>query len=396
MRKFWCALVLSGIFSVAAGAPRAAADQAFLQDGSLLVGTVKQFAEGALKIETSFGGELTVPADQLAGLSTEGAFVVRLNSGEIMTGSLHFADGAQGIALDQNEHAPLALGDVASIVPEGQELPPVEEAPAEAPPEEPKASWSGRAELGLNGHSGNKERFDARLGIDVQRTTELTRLTLYLKGQYAESNSERSANEMMGGARLEYDFSERTYVFGKIDLEYDEFENLDLRTTLTGGFGHFFIQREKVELKGWAGVGYEHELFDQDDVEGSGDIAATTSIETAVRDAVRLAVRDEIVRLFEGGSEDTTMSEVVVELGYNYRHDFHKNFRFEHGLTYYPAIDDPTRDYRLAVETALEFPLGKDPDWTLRTGVRHEYDAMPQEGVDELDTTYYLNLGYNF
>jgi len=379
--------------------PSALADQAYLQDGSLLVGSVLGVADGALKLETGFGGELAIPWAQVSGLATDGVYVVQLHSGAQVAGVFRVVDGAPMVYPSAEEGVPLALVEVAAIWPEGQEpaaaAPPAEEAaPAEEPA--PKASWTGRAELGLNGQSGNKERFDVRGGFDLNRKTDLTRLNLYLKGDYAETNSLRSTNEVMAGARLEYDFSERTYVFGKIDLEYDEFENLDLRTTLTGGLGHFFVKREKIELKGWLGAGYEYEKFDENDEE-LAEIAASTDIRMLIRDGVERFVREELMRQFiGGGEEDSSMSDAVVELGYNYRQDLRKNFRFKHALTYYPSVDDPAKEYRLAADTALEFPLGKDPDWTLRTGIRHEYDNSPQIDVDRLDTTYYLNLGFNW
>ena len=82
----------------------------------------------------------------------------------------------------------------------------------------------------------------------------------------------------------------------------------------------------------------------------------------------------------------------MVELGYSFR----KDFRFKNGITYYPSVNDPFQDYRLSADTSLEFPLGKDPDWTLRTGVHHEYSSTPRQGIDSLDATYYLNLGYSW
>ena len=398
LRCFFLAVAV-GLLAVSGS--RASADQVFLKDGSVLVGTVGGAAEGALTMSTTFSEALPIPWEHVSGLATSGAFVVRMQSGALVSGTLHVTEGAQFVQVSAEETVPLAIAEVGALWPFGQEAPaptPAEAPAAEAPAVEepaPKATWTGRAELGLNGQSGNKERFDARGGFDLNRKTEKTRLNLYLKGQYAETNSLRSTSEVMAGTRLEVDFTDRTYVFGKVDLEYDEFENLDLRTTLTAGLGHFFVKREKIELKGWAGAGYEHEIFDEVEGMSPDGLAPGATVEMAVREAVRQYVRAALLRQLDG-KEDTTMSEAVVELGYNYRQDIRKNFRFNHALTYYPSIDDPSKDYRLAADTAIEFPLGKDPDWTLRTGVRHEYDAMPQANVDNLDTTYYLNLGYNW
>lgn len=389
MRLKWrVPALVAGLCSVLGLA--AAADQAFLKDGSILVGSIHGLAEGKLRVETSFGGELAIPWDQVTGISTEGALVVGLASGARVTGVLNAADGQQFVhGIDLGE-TPLVLVDVITIWPEGQEPAPkaAEPAPAPAPPA-PKPPWTGRAELGLNGQSGNKDRIDIRGGIDLNRKYEARRINLYLKGQYSETNSARSANEIMGGTRLEFDFSERTYVFGKLDLEYDEFEDLDLRATLTAGMGHFFVKREKLELKGWAGAGFEYEAFDR---KAEAAIPASANFEAALREALHRA----LYQRFQDTGGGAIQSNTVVELGYAFRQDVKKNFRFKHGLAYYPSVSDSFGEYRLAADTALEFPLGKDPDWTMRTGVRHEYDSAPREGVDTLDTTYYLNLGYNW
>lgn len=396
MRIPCCVLTLLG--SLLCGwTQQVVADQAFLKDGSVLNGSVKELADGELRFDTSFSGDLAIPWEQVTGLSTDGAVAVNLASGDRVVGVLSSVDGQQFVLGTALGDVAVPLAEVTGIWPDGQ-APAVDEASVAAmkaeyeqqieeiknQPLQLKHVWSGRAELGVTGQSGNKERVDVRGGIDMTRASDRDRLNLYLRGQYAEANSERSANEVMGGARLEVDFTERTYVFGNIDLEFDEFEDLDLRATLTGGLGHFFIKRETLELKGWIGAGYEHETFEK----RPAPLPEPSNFEEALRQA--------LIRSREDPNDATSEDEAVVELGYSYRQDFWKNYRFKHGLTYYPAISDPGSEYRLAADTSLEFPLGKDPDWTLRTGVRHEYDSNPREEIDRLDTTYYLNLGYNW
>lgn len=411
-----------------------AADQVKLKDGTVLLGSVVGMADGVLHFEASFGGTVAMPWAQVTGLQSETSAVVTMKDGKPVTGTLSLAGGVQQIKGGKAGDTPLKLGEIVSIAVDGKTLPSADDnaapekaemakadvaAPAPAPAAEAAApaaapesvapeaaaapalapatpapqpaegkTWAGRAELGLNGQTGNKERFDVRAGIDVNRKSEGSRLNLYLKGQYAETNSERSANEVMGGTRAEWDISERTYVFGKLDLEHDEFEDLEVRATVTTGLGHFFVKREKLELKGWLGAGYEHETFKKDPEPVPDDLPKPTTLEESIRQILLITRQDDTIT--------TTTDEVVAEAGYSYQQNFKKNFRFKHGITYYPSVDDPFSQYRVTADTSMEFPVGKEPDWTVRAGVRNEYDAAPQEDVDKLDTTYYLNLGYNF
>jgi putative salt-induced outer membrane protein YdiY len=375
-----CTMIASGI---------ASSDEVFLKDGSLLVGTLQGFSDGILRVDTTYAGKLSIPWEHVDGISTQNVFLVNAKDGNSRSGTLNTIDGKQYFQEPSKAQIPLGLKNVTSIKPPSQS--PKDDTDTVAPgtesgdnPAPPEKHWSGRAEFGLNGQSGNKERVDIRLGIDLNRKLRLGRLNVYLKGQYAETNSEKSANEVLGGTRIEVDFSERTYAFGKVDFEYDEFEDLDLRTTLTVGLGHFFIKREKMELKGWVGAGYEYEQFTRD----PEPTPRPTTAEELVRQVLLDALLDK--------DYTSTESSGVVEIGYNFRKDVKHNFRLKHGVTFYPSLNDPTSEYRFTADTALEFPLGKEPDWTLRAGVRNDYDAMPEVGIDKLDTTYYLNLGYNW
>lgn len=441
MRNLARLLLLSGaaLFS----ALLSTADEVKLKDGTVLIGTLDGLSEGKLQFEASFGGAVSIPWGQVTSVTTEENVTVTLKDGKSVTGTFAVGKGGQRLSGGKSGDAALALADVTAIVAEGHTPPAAKEtdtaktgkpapaatdaaaatpAPAAATPtatadaEVAKAVaaagdaaaksapaplpatpaampvegkiWAGRAEVGLNGQSGNKERFDVRASVDVNRKVELWRLNLYLKGQYAETNSERSANEIIGGTRAEVNLSERTYVFGKVDLEHDEFEDLEVRATLTTGFGHYFVKREKLELKGWLGAGYEHERFKKDPLPVPADLPTPTTLAESIRQILLITRQNESII--------TTTDEVVAEAGYSYQQDFKKNFRFKHGITYYPSVDSPLSQYRIAADTAMEFPVGTAKDWTIRTGVRNEYDASPQEGVDRLDTTYYLNLGYNW
>ncbi|NLF29602.1 MAG: DUF481 domain-containing protein, partial [Planctomycetes bacterium] len=212
--------------------------------------------------------------------------------------------------------------------------------------------WTAEFETGISGQTGNSEEVNVNARVGLFYKTPRERFKLYARQRYAQDDGERSVNEALGGAGLEVDITGRWFAFGGVELEFDEFEDLDLRTTVTGGLGYFILRREGHQLKTRAGVGYEHESFD----------------------------------------DGTSMDDAVAEVGVEYFKQINDRLRFVHGTTWFPtfaAVDD----YRLVMENALEIDLNHTRTVKLRAGARNEYDSLPQPGVERLDTFYFLNLG---
>jgi len=366
----------------------AAADRVHLSDGSELVGTITRMDEAELVMDTAFAEGLTLPADQIEHLSTDDKITVALSTGDRVVGRLTVRDGRQ-VLTDTTFGEVTLAGErrITGLWPTGEPTPESAEqreqlqaelaeaeaeheaevravrqrsaeriAELEAEREQLLDPWSGRFAFGLNGDTGNEERFNFRGEVSAKREIENERLFLRAGGRFSEENSERTKNEVLGSALLERDISERFFLFGKGGAEFDEFENLDLRTTLTGGLGYFVIREEAHEFKVRGGAGFQHESFD----------------------------------------DGTSESQGTLEFGYDYRIDLNENLRFTQALTYYPLLDDPISDYRLEVETAGELPISADEAWKLRAGMRNNYDAMPQDDVERLDTYYFLDLVYDW
>ena len=339
------------------------ADEVYLSDGSKIVGQIVSQVEGNLTIVTEHAGELTIDASAITGFAADRAMNVQLESGDRITGTPTLdAEGQQFVSSE-------ALGRVA--VPADTQVTAMWEAGTPSPVlaaqrsqvealeaeiEQFRNPWSSRLELGLSGSTGNNERLSLNARVSAKREVENERLYLSASGFYSEENNARTKNEILGEARLERDISDRFFVYGKGGLEYDEFENLDLRSTLTAGLGYFVIKEGHHEFKLRGGVGYQHETF----------------------------------------ADGTNDDDVILDLGYDYRIDLNSYLRFTQSLTFYPSLEDPASDYRLMVETAGEVPLSGDEAWKLRMGVKNDYDAQPRPGIERLDTTYFLNLAYDF
>jgi hypothetical protein len=74
-------------------------------------------------------------------------------------------------------------------------------------------------------------------------------------------------NRLLGRARLDRDLSERTFAFGQVTAEYDEIQNLSLRTDPVVGVGYRFVDREKLMISGRSGPGYVYQRYFGGDTE---------------------------------------------------------------------------------------------------------------------------------
>ena len=68
-------------------------------------------------------------------------------------------------------------------------------------------------------------------------------------------------NRILGRTRLDRDLSNRTFLFGQVSAEYDEIQNLSLRTDPVAGGGYRFVNREKLMIAGRTGPGYVHQRY---------------------------------------------------------------------------------------------------------------------------------------
>ena len=362
----------------------AVADQVSINDGSILTGEVTGLYEGVLGIETSFAGVLEFPADQVAGIRTDMPMIIETKNGERISGTMAYdAQSGQRIFSKTFGTVEISMTDLDAIwqrngagpelvalrktqeeqkkaMAEMQEKHEAELAELKVKEEtaEEKADkvWSGRVKFGFAGSDGNTEETKLDGKVVAERKTDFDRLKLSLQGRYEKTDGEETKNETKGEARLERDINDRLFAFGAIGLEQDKFEDVDLRTDLTGGLGYFLIKKDSHELKPRLGVGYEVTAY---------------------------------------GSAPTT-KEVVLSAGYDYRIDMFEKLRFTHSLTYLPVFDDIAEDYRIDSDAELAYPIDDGKLWSVELGLRNQYDSMPAADVKKLDTYYSLGLARKF
>lgn len=344
-------LMAVGIWLVAADS--APADTVHTTDGSRFVGTIEQMSGGKLVMVTEIAGRLVIDASKIVAVATDRAINVEFASGDRLVGTVEVSDDLSTSTVHTAFGDILVTADqITSIWPEGTQSPDLlaVKAEAEAQVEAMRPDWTMTLEAGGNATDGNTDTLQAHGRLDIIRKTPNDLLNLYLAAQYYEQNDRRSTNEYRGGVRFENSITDRWFWYVRTELEFDEFEDLDLRATAAAGGGYYWLKQPDHELKTSLGIGYRHESYDT----GRTDNAA------------------------------------VLDLGLNYRHDIAEWVHFTHAAVYSPDFLE-FNDYRLDLDTALVFPMQHER-WKLKLGVRNEYNSRPQPGFDRLDNTYYTSV----
>ncbi|MEN8149275.1 MAG: DUF481 domain-containing protein [Planctomycetota bacterium] len=107
--------------------------------------------------------------------------------------------------------------------------------------------WEIQLDLGAYYTTGNTETRGAALRFNAKRETADTIASAMASYIYSEDRGIRSGNEAIIGLRHDWKFGEDDwYAFAGLNLERDEFENLDLRAQFYGGVGTWL---EKTEVR---------------------------------------------------------------------------------------------------------------------------------------------------
>lgn len=218
--------------------------------------------------------------------------------------------------------------------------------------------WDGSFSLGFSTARASSDTLNLDTGLTLTRSKGPH--TLLFRTRYSletdrEAGQERRklTNEITGLLRNTYDLSERRYVWGSTDAEYDETEALSLRLVPQTGLGYFLVKREKLRLFAESGPGYVYERF------FGGD-------------------RNEYPTVKIGGGS-------WLDLGFG---------TWQTLVEYLPALDDWVDDYLLRGESTLKMPI--TDVISFKTTLIDTYDNTPAEGEERNEFEAILGLAFDF
>ncbi len=227
--------------------PSALADQVVLKNGDRLTGKILESDQKKLVIESEFAGTVNVQWDAVDQITSEGALHLTLKDTQRVVGSVRPADGGFQVETEQTGTVRVnkeAIETIRSPARQAAYLAEVERL------RNPGLGdlWSGNADAGLSLSKGNSDTTSLAFAFNAVRKTTRDQIGVHATSIYAANSStgssETTANAVRGGVRYDLNLSDRSFVFALGDLEYDEFQDLDLRAVLGGGYGHRLVQRQ--------------------------------------------------------------------------------------------------------------------------------------------------------
>ena len=209
------------------------------------------------------------------------------------------------------------------------------------------ADWTGKGEAGLVIASGNTETETAN--AKVQLANEIGKWKHQFGGAalYASDVDGTTAQRWEAFEQTDYNFSPRTFWFGAVRYEDDEFSGFEYQAIASTGIGRKFIDSDVTKFTGTAGVGYKFfETSDVFDAAGALLLPGDSDSEVVFRGTLdydhkftaTTSLRDQLVA--EAGSTNTfvqndlalqvKMTDVLaLAVGYSVRHNTDPPVGFE-------------------------------------------------------------------
>lgn len=120
---------------------------------------------------------------------------------------------------------------------------------------EDELGWSGSGQLGYVAARGNTETETLKLGVNGTYELEKWRHKAFLNALFSSEDDVDTAERYELGGQSDYKIDDRSYWFGSLRYEKDEFSQFDFQATLAAGYGRELIDNEAHLLKGEAGLG---------------------------------------------------------------------------------------------------------------------------------------------
>lgn len=171
-----------------------------------------------------------------------------------------------------------------------------------------QADWTGKGELGGVLARGNTETETINGKIDMTTETSGWKHQAGFSILRTVNDGVTSANRWELRGESDYKLTERSYVFGALRYEDDEFTDYNYKATASLGYGYKIIDSEATQLDGKIGLGYRKSEF-----RVSGDSENDAIVRGVLDYAHKLTDTTDVTNKFlvETGSNNTFLQNIL-------------------------------------------------------------------------------------
>lgn len=242
------------------------ADEVKLKNGDRLTGTIVKSDGKVLTLKSEFVGTVNIAWDAVEQVDAAQPLYLSLSDGQTVTGTVAASGTNYEIATKDAGKLTVAKSSIKTIRNQEEHTAYLAEVDRLRNPGLLDL-WAGTLDLGYSLTRGNADTNTFTLGANATRATTRDKVSVYAAAIKANAQSrttglqEDTANAIRGGGRYEINLSSRTFAFGFSDLEFDEFQRLDLRMVLGGGAGWHAVKNERTLFDVFGGGSFNKEYF---------------------------------------------------------------------------------------------------------------------------------------
>jgi putative salt-induced outer membrane protein YdiY len=349
---FACLLVTTALISL--GVLRA--DEITLTNGNRVSGQIINTDGDNVTVETEFMGTVSIDRKGIASISTDEPLNITLESGELVVGKVETVGKQLTVKKEDETQLTTPVESFQAIRDDASQ--------AAWEREQKRLTdpgwldfWTIAADLGIAAARGNANTTTVTSGAVIQRETGFDKTTLTYEQIYSKQSTTEpfgsTANAISGGANYQRDLSEKFFFYTAAQFDFDEFQDLDLRSVLGGGLGWHILQGDRTRWDFGAGGNWNREKY-------------STGL---TRDSAE-------VNIFEDSE-----------------HQINKSLRVFQSFSIFPNLSE-TGDYRFRAKAGAELKINSHLALTFLAS--NKFQSNPVSGNKKNDLLFSTGVQFNW
>jgi putative salt-induced outer membrane protein len=244
--------------------PALRADLVVLENGDRLTGTIVKSDQEMLSFDSQYAGVVNLPWSAVVSIESSAPVYVGIEGGPMAVGPLSTVNNQYQI-VTENAGAITAPKEAVEFIRSVEQQAAYEREIERLRNPGLTDLWTGFVNLGYAQARGNSDTQSLNFGANANRTTTRDKIGVTFTSVYASNDTTGesivTANAIRGGLSYNLNLSPQWFVFASTDLEFDEFQNLDLRFAPAGGFGFKAVNTRRTKFDIFGGSSLNREFF---------------------------------------------------------------------------------------------------------------------------------------